>query len=225
VELPYSAEVYFALLAEYNRASFPAAVLGPALGLAVLAWIWTGSPPGRARRAAGGIAALLAAAWAWVGWAHQLRYMAELDFLAPSYGAAWLAQAALFALLAARPGTLAFGFRGDLRGLAGLTVALLGLVGYPLALLSLGQDWRALPLVGAAPNPTALFTVGLLLAMRERPPRILFVIPLAWAVVAATSAYLLRFPLDYAVGAAIAAATLIGTVRPGRTPAASDARR
>jgi hypothetical protein len=221
MELPYTVEVYFAALAEYNRAWLPVPII--ALLLSVTAFLLAVRPlPGRPEASGRFVGAILAAAWLWVGWAHQLQHMAGLNFMAPVYGWAWIAQGALIALTCTAPGRVRFRFVGDLRGWTGLVLALFGLLGYPLAVLALGYGWRGLPLVGTAPDPTAIFTAGLLAAARERPPLHLFVLPVAWAGVAAVSAYLLGFPLDYAVAVAVFAGMVLAVgARLRRTPDAS----
>lgn len=213
--LPYTVEVFFASMEEYNRAWFPLPIVAPLLALAAFA-LAVRPLPGRPAVSARLVGALLAVAWVWVGWAHQLQHMAGLNFMAPIYGWAWIAQGALIALSCTVIGRARFRFVGDLRGWTGLALALFGLLGYPLAVLSLGYGWRGVPLVGTAADPTAIFTAGLLAAARERPPLHLLVLPVGWAGVAAVSAYLLGFPLDYAVAVAVflaAALAIWGRVR------------
>lgn len=200
--LPYSAEVLVAAMAEYNRAWFPAAPL--ALVLLAVAIALAGRPvAGHAPAADRIVGALLAAAWLWVGSTLLLLHMATLDFMAPVYGWAWIAQGGLLALACVFTRNVRFRLGGDARGRAGLVLAVLGLVVYPLCVLVLGEDWRALPLAGTAPGPTAILTAGFLVAARPRPPLWLFVVPLGWAGVAGFTAYALRLPLDYAVPAAV----------------------
>jgi len=209
VELPYSVEVYAELMAAYNEGWLPATSLAPVLSLLVLALaLWP--PPGHEAAAARLIGALLAAAWLWVGWAHQLGMMAGLNFLATLYGAAWLAQGALLALTCAASNRTRFRLGADLRGRTGLALALFGLAGYPALALLLGLDWPAVPLAGTAPEPTAIFTSGLLLGLRARPRLHLLLIPLGWAGVSTLSAYLLAYPLDFTVAAAVLAALALG---------------
>lgn len=203
--LPYTVEVYFVSMASYNATWFPVVVVGALLALAAVA-LALRPPAGREPAAARLIFAILAAAWLWVGAVHQLRLMATLNFLAPAYGVAWIAQGALFALYAALGRRTTFRFAGDAAGRIGLALALLGIAAYPLAVLALGHDWDGLPLAGTAPDPTAILTAGLLLAARPHPPLQLFVVPLGWAGIAAVSASLLPFPLDYSVAAAVIAA-------------------
>ena len=200
--LPYDVEVFFASMAQYNQRWFPAALLG--LLLALVALVLAARPlPGREIASARLVGALLAATWVWVGAVYQLQHMATLNFMAPVYGVAWIAQGVLIGLTCTVLGRVRFRFGGDVRGRAGLALSLFALLGYPLLLLGLGSGWQALPLVGTASEPTAVFTAGVLLTARERPPLHLFVLPLAWAGVVGVSAYLLDFALDYAVSAAI----------------------
>ncbi len=202
MSLPYTVEVFFASMAQYNRLWFPEAIL--AVLLMLVAFALVARPlSGRAGNSARLVGALLAAAWVWVGTAHQLQHMATLNFMAPIYGVAWIVQGGLIALTCTVLGQVRFRFGSDVRGLTGLALAVFGLFGYPLVVLSLGYGWRALPLAGMAPEPTVIFTAGILAAARERPPLHLFILPLGWAGVAAVSAYLLSFPLDYAVPAAV----------------------
>ncbi|MPZ12775.1 MAG: hypothetical protein GEU89_21655, partial [Kiloniellaceae bacterium] len=85
--LPYTVEVYFVSMANYNAAWFPTAAVATLLAVVALA-LALRPPPGREAAAARLILAILAAAWVWVGAVHQIRHMAALNFLAPAYGAA-----------------------------------------------------------------------------------------------------------------------------------------
>ncbi|MDA1100941.1 MAG: DUF6064 family protein [Proteobacteria bacterium] len=217
--LPYSREIYFASMAAYNAAWLPAVLLAGLLAIPAAALAFYPRPHA-ANGASRFIAGYLAATWLWIGAAHQLGMMAELNFMAPLYGIAWLGQGVLLAWAGLYHGTIRFGFTPGLPGAIGKALTLFGLVIYPVILLALGHDWRSLPVVGAAPNPTAIFTVGLLLATGNRPPLLLFVVPLAWAGVAGVSAYLLDHTVDYAVSIAIVVAlslAILGRLKPTAT--------
>ncbi len=205
MQLPYSLDVYIASMAAYNANWLPVvlsagllAVLVSALALYPLA-----RPANGTSRL---IAGYLAASWLWIGAIEQLGMMAELNFMAPVYGIAWIGQGVLLAGAGVFPGTIRFGFGHGLSAAVGKSLVLLGLVIYPLILLAFGQDWRSLPMVGTAPNPTAIFTVGLLLALRDRPPLHLFIVPLAWAGVSGVTAYMLNHTIDYVVSIALVVA-------------------
>lgn len=205
MSLPYSVEVFFASMAQYNDFWFPVTILVVLMVLVAFALVARGCTGNSARI----VGALLAASWVWVGTAYQLQHMATLNFMAPVYGIAWIVEGVLIAVTCTVLGRLRFRFGGNVRGWTGLGLALFGLFGYPLVVLLLGFSWRALPLAGMAPDPTAIFTAGILVAARDRPPLHLFVIPLGWAGVEALSAYLLSFPLDYAVPVAVLTAAVL----------------
>lgn len=206
MELPYSIEVFFAAMARYNAEHLSAVGLNLALSLAAVGLaLWRRADEPQADRTIG---AVLAVGWIWVGAVHQLGLMADLNFMASVYGPVWILEGALLALVSLIRPQVRFRFAGDGVAWGGLVVALLGLAAYPLAIVALGFDWRAVPLAGSAPHPTVLLTAGLLaLAGGPRWLRLgLMVLPLAWGGVAALAASLLAFPLDYAVTAAVAAA-------------------
>jgi len=196
--LPYSLEVLFALLAQYNRTFWPAPPLAVLLALGVLAL--TLRPVRGGERAVGGVLALF---WIWVGAAYQLGTMMAVDFAAPLYGALWIAQGLLLAWTGVLRGRLAFRFEGGGAAWAGLGLALFALVGYPLIVGLMGHGWQAVPLVGLAPDPTAIFTMGLLLLTAGRVPPVLIVLPLLWTGVAAMTGWLLGFWLLFAVPLAV----------------------
>jgi len=216
--LPYDVDVFFVAMARYNASWWPAPLVGALLALVAVALVLR-PPAGRERLAAGLIGVVLAGFALQVGAVHQLEMMARLNFMATVYGWAWIAHAALVALAVSVWGGIRFR-RRDRRDALGLAIALAAVVAYPLAVVAAGQDWRAVPLVGTAPDPTALFTAGFALTARGRARFALMVLPLAWAGVAALSAHLLVFALDYAVAAALVVAVVAAAK--ARAPTASE---
>jgi len=191
--LPFTADVLFSSFAQYNNALWPAQILAFALALAAV--LLTLRPVRGGDRA---IAALLGAAWAWVGVRYHLMHVATLDFAAPIYGAFFVLEALLLAWMGVVRGRLAFRFRPNLPGWAGLTLALAALIAWPLA-DGLGHGWHSVRLVGLAPGATAVFTLGLLLLTDRRTPFHLTIIPLLWTLIAGATAWILAIPQDLAL--------------------------
>lgn len=187
----YDAEVLASFHALYNAAVWPAQPVALALALVVL---WLAVPP---RRGSGRmIGALLAAAWAWCGLVYFRHYFAPYDFMAPVIGWVFLAEALLLVwLLAWRDRPLRF--RPGLRGAFGLGAAVFALFGLPLIHGLGGAGYAAVPLVGLAPGPTALFTLGLLAMAPWRAIWPLTIIPLLWCLVAGVRAWALDIPADW----------------------------
>ena len=197
---PFDAEVLASLYTQYNTAIWPAHVVALAAALAVI-WL-TLSPQPWSGRALG---AILAAGWLWCGAVFFLRYMVQLDFMAPIYGWAFIAEAVLLLwALVWRDGTLrAAG--GRLGGLA-LALAAASLFGLPLVSGLAGPGFAAAGVVGVAPAPTVLLTLAVLLLMPGRTRWLLLVIPSLWAAVARVTGWVLGVPAYLALaGLAVAA--------------------
>src|SRR3546814_18754265 len=85
---PYDAEVLASSYRLYNTAIWPAQPVALMLALAAL-WLAVAPRPW-SRRAVG---VILAAGWLWCGLVFFLSHWAQLDFMAPVYGGAFLLQA------------------------------------------------------------------------------------------------------------------------------------
>jgi Family of unknown function (DUF6064) len=201
--LPFDVDTLFATLTQYHRTFWPlqwlalAAGLGMVLLAAVPLW---GS--GRV------VSLVLAAGWLWVGLAWHLGAFAGINFAAPLYGALFVLQAAILAWIGAR-GRVAFQFRPGPRGWTGLGLAVAATVGYPLADHLGGAPWSAVRLPGAAPCPTALLTLGVLLLAEGRRLLLPMLIPALWTVVAAFTGYVLMIGPDQFLPLAGAAALVL----------------
>lgn len=216
--LPFTADVLFASFEQYNRAFWPLPAVLAALGLAA---VLLALRPGRATARV--IVAVLAAAWLWTGVHFHLVYFAAVDFAAPAYGALLIGEGLLLAWAAVRRPPDTVRFARDVPGWAGLGLALLGLAVLPLA-DGLAAGWTSVRLVGVAPGPTALLTLGLLLLVAGRAPLHLAVIPLLWTLIGGTIAWILWIPQDLVLAPAafIAFGLLVWKNRRTRAACASN---
>lgn len=184
--LMFSPRTYWRLVELYNRDFWPLQLPLLAAGLAAL-WLVATRPAHGFRWIALG----LSAAWLWVGWAFLWERYATINWAAQYVALAFAAQAAL--LLAAgvvcRPASRPAG--AAMRGFGGL-LAVAGLL-YPLVGLAAGRPWVQAEVFGMAPEPTALFTLGLLLLSGQPASRagrvLLFPIPLLCLLLGAATAW------------------------------------
>ena len=180
--LMFSARTWGRLVESWNAAlwpwQWPMAVVGVVLLLAAA------RDPRRERPWA---IAVLAVAWAWVGWAFHWERFADINTGARWFALGFGVQAVLLLALGFRPapGTPATSTRG-----LGLTLAALALL-YPLLAPLSGRGWAQAEVAGAMPEPTALLTAGLLLALPQRHRAWLLAIPVLALIVGGTTQWLL----------------------------------
>jgi Family of unknown function (DUF6064) len=167
-----------------------------------LALVWIAIRPryGGYRRVAHRLAgAALAAAWGWTGTVFHLKYFATVNFLAPVYGALFLVQALLLAWTAAIRGRIAPRAQSDPFGWAGLGLMVYAIIGYPLIAEVASDGLQSARVVGLAPDPTAVFTLGVLLLAEGRTPLHLTVMPVLWRLFAGVTAWELGVAEDMAL--------------------------
>ena len=172
--LLFSPRVYWRVFELHNGAFWPLHLLTLAAGIAVIFLILR-QPRGHGLM----LALLFGALWAFVGWSFLWNRYATINwavaYVAPAFGL----QAILLPIAAIMPGGLTFDSRG-LDSWTGLLLAALGFVLYPLLSPLFGRSWAGAEVFGIAPDPTAITTLGLLLAARGRLVPLLVPIPLLW---------------------------------------------
>ncbi len=199
--LLFSPRTYYRLFELHNAAIWPGQVAAMALGLALLILLGTAAPwRGRA------ISALLAGCWLWVAWGFLFKRYATINWAATYMAAAFAVEALLLVLVGVVGDRLRFGERGA--GRAGLVLLLFALLVQPLAAPLSGRPWSQVELFGVAPDPTALTTLGALLAA-ERMRWDLLAIPLAWCAVSGATLWTMAAPDAWVMPAAAVLALLL----------------
>ena len=204
--LMFSSRSYYRLIESYNAAIWPAHFLALVAGIIVLGAI--ARPRQHLQRSA---ALVLAAAWGWVAWAYHLERYAEINTAAPYFAAAFALQALLLGWLAYRPGNAVPAPQPVALGLTGLAI-----FAYPVLTLARdGGSWRQAEVFGIAPDPTAVATLGMLLAWRA--PAIFWLIPVSWCLV--SGATLMELKIGHAwLLPALALTAVLARVMRSKTP-------
>jgi hypothetical protein len=189
--LPFTRDQFLAVFADYNVAVWPAQVVAYVLGLAmVLALL---RPSRRSDRVVGAGLALM---WVWTGLAYHAAFFSAINKAALAFAALFVAQGLLFVHAAVVRTDLRWEpTRGPVAGCGAALVAYAALA-YPLIGVA-AHGYPAAPMFGITPCPTALFTFGVLLLAQGPVPRRLLVIPLVWALVGGSAAFLLAVPQDW----------------------------
>jgi hypothetical protein len=136
---------------------------------------------------------ILAVFWLWVAWAWHAQRYAPINWIAGYFAWAWGVQAVLL-------GVMSWRGRFDAAPVAtqqrrfGLALLGAALVIYPLLAPLLGRGWPAAELFGMAPDPAALVTLGVLLAIELRHSGWLFPVPVAWCLISGTTLWAMEAP-------------------------------
>ena len=188
--LLFSQETYFRLFELYNRDLWPVHLAALALGLALL-WLMR-RPDERSGRAA---AAILVVMWAWVGWAFHLERYATINLAAPYFAALFGIEALLLTWSGVIRGKLRFAESDSIAAQgrsiaaqAGFVIVAFSVLINPLIGMLAGREWSQVSFFGLGPDPTAMATIGALLAGRGKSRWLPIAFALAWCVVATLTA-------------------------------------
>jgi hypothetical protein len=173
--LPFTREQFFEVFAAYNQAIWPAQVVAYLLAGACLLAVLVNRR--YARRFS---LAVLAVLWAWTAIAYHWLQFATVNPAAVAFAIVFLVQAIVLAFFAARPDVEVDTGAG--RRWSGWALVAYATVVYPLLGYASGHVYPAAPTFGVTPCPLVIFTI-----------------PVAWAVIGGSAAFLLGVPQDWAL--------------------------
>lgn len=204
--LLFSPRVYWRLFELHNADIWPLQMLTLAAGL-VMVLLTRPHARGHGRW----IAAILAALWAFVGWSFLWNRYTTINWAAIYLGLAFWLEALLFLIVGTLFDDLSFGRRGIV-GRAGYLLVSFATAAFPLLAPFSGRPWNSAEIFGAAPDPTAIGTLGLLLLARGKAPLLLFPIPVLWCLLSGVTLWTMEAP-QAVVPLAAAALAITGGVR------------
>lgn len=177
--LLFSQETYYRLFELYNRDVWPLQILALALATTLLWLLWR-------RPAHGGrlAAFVLTLVWAWVGWAFHLERYATINLAAPKFAALFVVAALMIFGIGFVGGRLRIRDRDTPGVRAGIALVLFAACFDPLIGLTAGRRWSELSIFGLAPDPTAIATIGVLIASKGRLRWLPAVPAVIWCLIA-----------------------------------------
>jgi hypothetical protein len=209
--LPFTTEQFLGVFERYNLAIWPLQIVAYALGLVAVALALR--PVGPSDRIIG---AILACFWLWMGAVYHLAYFSAINAAAIILSALFIAQAVLWLFVGVVRPRLAFRASFGAPSMLGGLLILYSMVAYPIIGTLLGHGYPQSPSFGMAPCPTTIFTFGLLLWTRARPPTYVLAIPLIWSVIEFGAALSLGIREDIALPIAGVLGTTLLLWRDGR---------
>jgi hypothetical protein len=195
--LLFSPRTYYRLFELYNADIWPGQVV--ALGLGVVIAVLVRHPSVWAGRVA---AVSLAACWLWVAWSFHLDRYATINWAAAYFAAGFALQAVLLAWSGLFQDGLRFKAGTDPVGRAGLALVVFALFLQPIGGPAGGREWTQVEVFGIAPDPTAVATLGFVVAAEDRLQWELMTLPLVWCLVSGATLWAMDSPEALVVWAA-----------------------
>lgn len=201
---PFTTAQFLGVFQTYNAAIWPLQVVMFGLALIAIASIWGKWPIG-ARL----VPAILGTMWAINSIGYHYSHFRVINPAATLFAAIFLVQASLLGFCAATRGHLQFAIKRDGRTFAGFAIIIYAVAIYPILGMLAGHGLMKGPMLGVAPCPTTIFTIGILVLARGKWVAWLSIIPILWSLIGWLAAFQLGMSEDF--GLPIAAATLLGT--------------
>jgi hypothetical protein len=200
MQLPFTREEFFDLLAAYNSELWPA--IAALWAASVLAVVWLGWSRQSHDR---WISALLVVHWAWSAVAYHAAFFTRINPAAWLFAALFLVQAALLFWFGVIERRLSFRSSRTPWTPIGWLLVVYALLYPAINAVEHGSVLR-IPAFGV-PCPTTIFTAGLLLLATPRT-KALAVVPIVWSAIGGSAAFLFDVSADYALLFAGAALTV-----------------
>jgi hypothetical protein len=210
MSLPFTTEEFFGVFVRYNQGVWPMQAVLVGIAVACVAFLYSGRDWSSRQ-----IAKLLAVLWTWMAVAYHFQHFTRINPAAWIFGTVFLLGALTFVWYGLVRKRLVFRPVAGLRGVAGAALMAFALVLYPAIGYGLGHRYPATPTFGL-PCPTTIFTLGLLL-FADRPPWLVYLVPLLWTAVGSLAAFRLGMYEDLAL--LVSAIVVLAFVARADTPA------
>ncbi len=171
---------FYAMFTTYNEAVWPMPIV--MYVLAIVAFVFS-------LQKKQGINAvvlyILSFFWLWNGIVFSLLYFSRFSPMFYLTALLFIFQALVLFLngsgLALKP-RISFRLRNSLITWVGMIFIIYALIIYPIIGWATGHSYPEGPIFGIAPCPSAIFTVGMLLLVEKKIPKLLLIVPVVWGV-------------------------------------------
>ena len=182
MNIPFTTEQFFQVIAMYNTQVFPAQILIFALGLLVVFFIH--SRYDYRNRIIGGFLGML---WIWTGAAYHIAFFTSINKTAYGFGFLFILQGILILIETFARKRIDIRFKGGWLDYLGYFFIIYGLIIYPL-LSNILEGSAVQTITLGLPCPSIILTFGFLMLTSREFPKYLLIIPTLWAVVGLSAA-------------------------------------
>jgi hypothetical protein len=197
---PFTIAQFLGIFSAYNQAIWPFQIVAYGLGILAVVAIWR-----KWTSAHWLVPSILALMWAVNAIGYHYFFFTKINPAAVIFAGFFAVQAALLGASAVFDSDTRFVFGRDLRSITGVAFIVYAMLVYPLLGSVAGHGFMNGPMLGVAPCPTTIFTIGLLLLARGKWVVWLPVIPILWSLVGFAAALQLGMPEDFGLPAAAVA--------------------
>jgi hypothetical protein len=190
--LPFTAEEFLEVFANYNNAIWPIQIAAYLLGGIAVVLLFR-----RTREADRVIASVLALMWLWTGFGYYGLSFSAINKAAYLFAVLFVVHGCYLIYAGVYRHQIRFGLRPDLSTGVGAAFVAYATVVYPLIGVATGHRYSEMPMFGVTPCPVTIFTFGMLLLTVRPIPRWLLVIPFVWSLIGGSAAILLNVPQDW----------------------------
>lgn len=187
--LPFTREAFFNVFAAYNERLWPlVAILWVLTAFVFVAFVRATRIPRWL------IPGLLIVHWVWSGVAYHAAYFSAINPAAWAFSGLFLLEAGLLVWYGLVRGQLHFTSGRSLRHVLSFALVFYSLT-YPLVARAEGHTYPPMPTFGL-PCPTTILTIGFLMSAGRSLPPAVALVPLFWAFVGGSAAFLLGVRAD-----------------------------
>lgn len=173
----FTLEEFLFMMANYNMAIWPLQLVVYFLTIIILVVLFKGIKQSNKI-----LSAYLGVLWIWVGLVFNYFYFSKISPGAFLFAILFIIQGFLFLYNGAIKGRFAFVLNTKLKGIIGLLIVTYSLIGYPIIEYSLDRGYPELLPFGLTPCPLTVFTLGMLLFMKNEISLIIVIIPLIYSL-------------------------------------------
>jgi len=133
---------------------------------------------------------IIGSMWVLVGTQFHWEFFAELNWAAVYFGWGFVVQGALLSFMFFKAERMVRPHKRKPSQWLGVALMSAGLLGYPLLAPLMNQGWQYAQVLGVAPDPTGIFTIGAILLSKHRAWWLL-PSPIVWCLIGGAIAYTL----------------------------------
>lgn len=182
MDLPFTTDQFLDVFGNYNLTVWPAQVI-----IIIIALFSIFLSVYKIKSSSRLISISLAFLWLWIGIVYHYMFFTTINKAAYAFAFLFIMQALLFIYYGVIKNSLTFTFTNSVKGVISILLFTYALIFYPLLGYAFGHSYPRIPTFGL-PCPTTIFTFGLLLLIVGKVNKILFIIPVLWAVIGFTAA-------------------------------------